>query len=229
MTANAFDQLPVVNPRNRVIGTFTYRSFARELRHIRIQDDPRAAPVDDLVEDLRFVHAYDNVEEILPWIDADNAVLVGDEERLLAVVTAADVTHFLWRRTRAFVFLQDIELATRELMRSACSVDELSECLVAALEGEDGANPHKRLEDLTLGELHSVLLHGASYGRYFRETFGGTRRIVQITLEPVREIRNKVVHFRGEVSDEEYQVLIRASTWLRRRVTGERRHDGLVG
>ena len=218
MSDNAFDQLPVVNPRNRVIGTFTYRSFAQGVRHVRAQDDPRTALVDDLVEDLRFARPSDDVEQVLPWIDEDNAVLVGDEERLLAIITAADVSRFLWHRTRPFVLLRDIELATRELMHSACTPDELSECFLAALQEGDGRAPDRRLEDLTLYELHSVLFDKASYGRHFQLTFGRSRQLVQSTLEPVREIRNRVVHFRGEISDEDYNMLVRASTLLRRRV-----------
>ncbi|WP_329484256.1 CBS domain-containing protein [Kribbella sp. NBC_01484] len=224
MEARGFDQLPVVNPLSRVIGVFTYRSFSQQIVHLRTQDDPRAAPVDDLIEELRFVRPSDNVEEILPWIDSDNAVLVGDDDRLLAIVTASDVTSFLWRRTRPFVLLQDIELATRELMRSACSDSELFDCLAAVLATEEDAAHSAAsledfaLEDLTLHELHSVLLHKASYGRYFRTTFGRSRELVQSTLEPVREIRNKVVHFRGFVSDEEIGTLLRAAALLRRRL-----------
>jgi CBS domain-containing protein len=213
-----FDQLPVLNTRGKVIGTFTYRSFSQQLVHVRTQDDPRNALVDDLVEDLHFVRPTDNLEDILPWVQADNAVLVGDEDRILAVVTAADVTSFLWERTQPFVLLQDIELATRELMRSACSAGELTQCLAAALTVEGDEDIRADLEDLTLGELHSVLLHKASFGRYFGSTFGRSRDLVQSTLEPVRDIRNKVVHFRGSVSSDEIGTLVRASVWLRRRM-----------
>jgi hypothetical protein len=218
MAANSFDQLPVVNPRKRVIGTFTHRSFARESIYVRTQDDPRSAPVDDMVDELRFVRPSDSLDDVLPWIDADNAVLIGDEENLFAVVTAADVSRFLWRRTRPFVLLQDIELATRALMRSACTADELSSCLSDVLPNEADADPRERLEELTMGELQSVLLHKASYGRYFGVTFGPSRELVQSTLEPVRDVRNKVFHFRDVVSDEDIGTLMRASALLRRRM-----------
>ncbi|MEV4545245.1 hypothetical protein [Micromonospora echinaurantiaca] len=40
---------------------------------------------------------------------------------------------------------------------------------------------------------------------------------MKVTLEPVREIRNKVFHFRGEILPEEVQSLSEAVTWVRRR------------
>ncbi|MDX2971356.1 CBS domain-containing protein [Kribbella solani] len=218
MVERRFDQLPVLNTRGTVIGTFTNRSFARQVVHLRTQDDPRAALVDDLVEDLHFARPTDNLEDVFRWLESDNAVLVGDEDRVLAVVTMADVTSFLWDRTHPFVLLQDIELATRHLMRSACSANELAECLRAVLSIEGTTPASGGLEHLTLGELHAVLLHKASFGRYFGATFGRSRDLVQSTLEPVRDIRNKVVHFRGPISADEIGTLVRAATWLRRRM-----------
>ncbi|MFI6827563.1 CBS domain-containing protein [Kribbella sp. NPDC050241] len=217
MAEHEFDQLPVVNRRGRVIGTFTHRSFANQLRFLRRQDDPRMAFVDDLVEPLRFVPLADSLQDTLRWIDKDNAVLVGDEQLLLAIVTAADVSRFLWQRTRPFVLVQEIELATRELMRSACSGAQLAQCVVAALPDEDGHRSSAQLDELTMRELHSVLLNKTSYGRHFRGTFGQSRELVQSTLEPVSEIRNKIVHFRGTVSEDEVNTLLRASAWLRHR------------
>ncbi|RSM86370.1 hypothetical protein DMH04_14535 [Kibdelosporangium aridum] len=217
MQENAFDQIPVVTAGDRVIGAFTYRSFARELRHVRVQDDPRSVPVDDLIEDLAFVRPSDEVGKVLSTIEADNAVFVGDEDRLLALVTTADVTRFLWRRTQPFVLLRDIELAIRDLMRSACSVEQLAACMVDVFAGEPNLEP-KRLEDLTLGDLLSVLLHGDSFGKYFRLRFGPNRNLVRTRLEPIRDIRNKVFHFRDDATEEDLHELIRAATWLRRKV-----------
>jgi CBS domain len=57
MGAHNFDQVPVTTAENRVIGTFTHRSLARGLRHIRPQDNLLSTPVDDLVEELQFVRS----------------------------------------------------------------------------------------------------------------------------------------------------------------------------
>ncbi|WIX82884.1 CBS domain-containing protein [Amycolatopsis carbonis] len=98
MRARDFDQLPVLTARGGVIGTFTYRSLARGLTHLRAQDDPLVAPVDDLVEDLQFVRSADEISAVLGSLEADRAVLVGDEENLIAVVTTDDLNASSGRR-----------------------------------------------------------------------------------------------------------------------------------
>ncbi|XVV00781.1 CBS domain-containing protein [Actinosynnema sp. CA-248983] len=217
MRENNFDQLPVTTSSGQVIGTFTHRSLAYGLRHLPAKHEVLRAPVDDLVEDLRFVRASQDVSEILHDLEADHAVLVGDEDRLLAVITTADVSRFLWQRTRPFVLLRDIELAIRDLMRSCCTEEQLVEAVVACRAPDDNRTV-QRLEELTLSDLLSVLLHGPSYGNYFRLSFGRNRELVSSTLSPVREIRNKVFHFRDEASEAELQCLVEVTTWLRRKI-----------
>ncbi|WIX82885.1 hypothetical protein QRX50_19975 [Amycolatopsis carbonis] len=118
--------------------------------------------------------------------------------------------------------MQDIELAIRDLMRDVCTADDLVEALGLALPGHpDGSG--ERFEDLTLGELISVLLHGSNFGRFFKAQFRANRELVRITVEPVIEIRNKVFHFREVASPEDLQKLRNATIWLRRKI---RTRDG---
>ncbi len=75
-----------------------------------------------------------------------------------------------------------------------------------------------QLDELTLGGLLSVVLHGENLGQFFQNTFGHNRDLVRNQLEPVREIRNKVFHFRDEVSADELELLVGARKWLIRKV-----------
>jgi CBS domain-containing protein len=211
-----FDQLPVV-AAGHVVGVFSYRSLARGLALLRRQDDPLEALIDDLVEDLPFVRVTDDVNVVLDRLDADGVVLVGEETNLIAVATASDVTNFLWNATRPFVLLQDVELAVRDLMRSCGSEAEILEAIAAAVPADPGQSSG-RLEDLTLGQLMGVLLHERSYGVLFRHAFGQRKDLVHTTLEPVRLIRNKVFHFRDDVSTEELEELVATVIWLRRKI-----------
>jgi CBS domain-containing protein len=218
MHARGFSQLPVVAGRT-VIGVFTYRSLARNLHSVRRQDDPLDAPVDDLVEDLAFVRASDEVGEILGYLDRDGAVLVGEEDNLLAVATSTDVIEFLWEATRPFVLLQDIELAVRDLIRAACvSAVELTSRIAAAVQSSRADDAPQVLEELTLGDLLGVVLQQDNFGQCFKVTFGRNRDLVRSQLEPVREVRNKVFHFRDDVSAEELNSLVAARKWLLRKV-----------
>jgi CBS domain-containing protein len=218
MRGHGFSQLPVLAGAT-VIGVFTYRSLAQGLGVVRRQDDPLDAAVDDLLEDLEFVRASNEVDEILEALDRDGAVLVGDETNLLAVTTTTDVVSFLWETTQPFVLLQDIELAIRDLVRSACpSQADLAERINAAVKDEYDKEPPSTLEELTMGELLSVVMHKENFGQCFRTTFGANRDLVLSQLEPTREIRNKVFHFRDEVTADELNALASARRWLHRKV-----------
>ncbi|RJQ76654.1 CBS domain-containing protein [Pseudonocardiaceae bacterium YIM PH 21723] len=220
MQRHRFDRLPVVTANGRVIGVFTYRSFAQNLHTVRPQDNPLTLPVEDFVEDLLYVRSSEGVGEVLDDIEADGAVLVGHEDALNAIVTASDISRFLWSLTRPFVLLRDIELAIRGLMKSCCTEEQLTTAAAqVSLVDIPGRAVLSRLEHLTLGELLSVLLHGPNYGLHFRHAFGANRTFLHNLLEPIREIRNKVFHFRDEVTEADIQQLADVRVWLRRKVS----------
>jgi CBS domain-containing protein len=222
MNQRGFSQLPVV-AGGRVIGVFTYRSLASSLHSIRRQDNPLDISVDDLLEDLAFVRPEAEVGEIWEAVERDGAILVGDDDRLLAIATASDVAQFLWNTTRPFIFVRDIELAVRDLIRYACpSPAELHSRIKMALPVRQSENSDTTLEDLTLGELINVLLQGENFAQYFRLTFGYNRDLVRGRLESARIIRNKVFHFIGDVSIEELQSLLDTWRWLERKVVTAR-------
>ena len=68
MEERGFDLLPVTTAGGRVVGAFTYRSFARGARFIRRQDDPLSAPVDDLIEELQFARPSQDVSDVLGFL-----------------------------------------------------------------------------------------------------------------------------------------------------------------
>lgn len=222
MGREGFDQLPVM-AAGRVVGVFSYRSLARALKYLRRNDDPLDQPVEDCVEEPGYVRASHDVGEILALLEKDGAVLVGEESHVDAVMTSTDVMRYLWSATHPFVLLQDIELSARSLMYQCCAEPGvLEQALRRGLQAgrfDDPTGQPSRLEDLSYAELLGVLLQSESFGRLFADAFGRNKTLVAATLEPVREVRNKVFHFRDEISAEELDVLVVARQYLRRRVT----------
>jgi CBS domain-containing protein len=218
MDRRGFSQLPVVAGET-VIGVFTYRSLARSLHSIRRQDNPLDMSVDDFLEDLTFVRPEAEVSEIWEAVERDGAILVGDEDRLLAIATVSDVAQFLWDTTRPFILVRDIELAVRYLIRDACSSStELQSRIATALQVPQSEDGDTTLKGLTLGELINVLLQGENFAQCFRLTFGHNRDLVRGRLESARIIRNKVFHFIGDLSVEELQSLLVTWRWLEPKV-----------
>ncbi|MEV0714042.1 CBS domain-containing protein [Asanoa sp. NPDC050611] len=215
MQQEGFDQLPVTRD-SVVVGVFSYRSFAQGIGVVRAQDDPLGYPVSEFLEDLRFVRRTSEVAEAISALNDSGAVLVGDEDNLLAVVTSTDLSTFLWNLSEQFIALRDIELAVRHLVRSACPDDGQLQRYLAAVSAT--GTPAASLDELTYGELVSLINHRERFGRVFARTFGLSREIAFSTLDPVREVRNKVFHFRGEVTAADMDAVVTARLWLRRKV-----------
>lgn len=217
MREHDYDQIPVM-AADRVLGIFTWRSFARNMQtNSAVYPDALTSSVLDWVEDLKYVRPRDGLGEVLPHLNRDGAVLVGDEDRLRAIVTLADLSDFLWRTTEPFVLIQDIELAIRDLMVMACPGPDVMTARIQAA-GLRGSGSAAAPEDLTFGQLLRVLMVPESYTDYFSSTFGLNPQLVEGQLEPVRLVRNRVFHFSGDLVREEYEALISARRWLQRKV-----------
>ena len=146
-------------------------------------------------------------------------MLVGNETMLLGVATAEDVVKFLWDTAHPFMLLQNFELGCRNLMQQVCSEPDVwRTCTSNAKELDEEGEP-KEIHRLTLHELFNILFNRENYGRFFSEAFGKSRDIAHSTLEPVREIRNKVFHFRDEVTVNDLELLKNALTYVERRTT----------
>ncbi|PPK92507.1 CBS domain protein [Kineococcus xinjiangensis] len=217
MRENDYSQLPVVLG-NRVFGVFSYRSLAAGLASGAIDGNPLESPVSDLLADLAFVRLRDDLHDLLPFLQRDDAVLVGDEDRLMGVIMTADVTTFLWEVTEPFVLVRDIELAVRKLMTSACaSREHLEGCIRNSARPRKGGVFPTLLEELSLGELVKVLVHEQNYARHFRSAFGGNSRYVEGQLEPIVRIRNEIFHFVDRLGSSDRQTLLSARRWIQRK------------
>jgi hypothetical protein len=174
-------------------------------------------PVDDLVEDLVFARPAAPLSEILDWVERDGAILLGDDDNLIAIATASDAARFLWETTYPFILIRDIELAIRNLMRYACASDSEIQHRIEVVLPSSGNSDGKTLEHLTLGQLIRVLLDSANFDQYFHRTFGRNSYIVESKLDRARIIRNKVFHFVANVSAEERRTLYTTWRWLERK------------
>jgi predicted transcriptional regulator len=205
----------------RVIGIFSYRSLALGLKHVKRNADLFGADVDDFLEDPTFARETDDIGSTLDTLAECGAVLIGDRDRVVGIVTPQDISLFLWKETRPFVLVQDVEMATRSLATTACpDPGTLGSLILRGLpqEKQEALGQNPSVDSLTLGQLLLVVFNGENFGKYFRLSFGRNIDLVRSRLDPVREIRNKVVHFRSEVSAEEYDALETARAYLNRRI-----------
>ena len=88
MLKSGFSQLPVVEG-DEILGVFSYRSFCVKLSKTKnLRADPGELLVDEFIEQLEFARVTDEFRSVFKHLNRNDAVLVGEPNRLQGVVTA---------------------------------------------------------------------------------------------------------------------------------------------
>jgi predicted transcriptional regulator len=224
MHERGFSQLPVVQGKS-VLGLFTYRAFALEVARMKTpKTDPTQLPVEEFLQHERTSYARltDEVSGLFESLDAHDAIVVSGPDQLVAILTPMDVLRYLYSVASSFALIEEIELSLRKLIRTAVPEPNiLHECVANAL--ADKYKDKKRpelLEDMSFDDFIALLRDGRNWS-HFERVFGGTRERTAAKLEPIRDLRNSVFHFRRELSAEERQQLADCRNWLLLRVRNE--------
>jgi CBS domain-containing protein len=217
MDREDFSQLPVA-AGNIVLGVVSYRSLARHLLALGpVREGYEDLPVDEFMEDLRFVQSTDNWASILDYLDSDDAVLVGQRDRLQGIVTAMDVLHYLHKIANPFVLLAEIELTLRRIIRACVTRDELQACIENSLASRyDPAEMPTELNEMTFNDHVQMIRDGRNWP-YFEVVFGKgdrQRKATASRLEETRDLRNELFHFRRQLTTEDHDGLAGHRKWL---------------
>lgn len=217
MQQHGFSQLPVVEGAS-VLGLFSYRAFALEIAN---SNDPKldaiSLPVEEFLEHDKpeYARLSDEFRGLISTLDEKDSVVVSGPEDLVAILTPMDVLRYLYSVANGFVLIEEIEVTLRALIREAVPDPEtFSSCVATALSSKykDGELP-RRVEEMTFDEYIALLRDGRNW-EHFQPVFGGTRERVRGKLEPIRDLRNDVFHFRRELSADDHQQLSACRDWL---------------
>lgn len=213
---HGFSQLPV-RVGEQVLGLFSYRSFSQAL--IKLSDDsnqkfnPRELFVDDCIESPTYARVTDEFRAWFEAIDKQDAVLVGDPNRLQGIVTAMDILKYLYSVASPFVLIEEIELSLRALIHLAVDPEELVACAKTCLKHYSEDQLPTDLEHMTFGDYVQIIGDGRSWA-FFEPIFKGDRARTRAKLEQVRDLRNDVFHFRREITVEDYETLSALRDWM---------------
>lgn len=215
MRENGFDQLPVEAQDRSIIGIFSYRSFATHLSKYKVNSDPLSRVVIDMSEDPNFCRPSESISAVVETLNANGSIVVGNEHDVYSLITVYDLLHFIWVITQPFMLIGEIETTLRIMMSDSRSAEEIQEAICRSF-SSGNSRACTSLEQLSFGELLSVLQNGANFGQYYKSIFND-RNLVSQTLGPVLPIRNTMFHFRGQLSDDDLEKLKAAHGWLNRK------------
>jgi len=221
MRKHKFTQLPVVAGQ-AVLGVFSFRSLAVKLLAMgKISEHFGDLPVDEFMEQLRFVQLSDNWESIVDHLNSDDGVLVGHRDRLEGILTSMDVLNYLRDIASPFVLLAEIELSLRRIIRACVSEKELQTCAQICLASKYGKDETQaELFEMTFNDYVQILGDGRNWP-HFEVAFGKgdwQRKMTTVRLKEARDLRNDVFHFKRKLVPDDIERLTAHREWLQMKI-----------
>ncbi len=217
MIENDFSQLPVVDRDHNLVGLISERSIVRTYYHL-------AEGISLL--DQRVNHCLTHPVTLPPnsdLFDALNrlkdkdvfAIIIVKDKKPLGILTDYDTTQFIRDISEGLILVEDIEVALRQQIEKAYSDENtMLAALMSAFKPDrrDPSKPSKEYEELSFYDYIQFITNERNWLK-FKDVFEPIDMFVRL-MEPVRETRNKLAHFRGRLNPVERDVLRQALNWL---------------
>ena len=193
------------------------RNFKTNIEYLSVRDVMVSAPIHSFDDDLF---------DILDRLKDSNAVLITEDiglgANLVGIVTSYDATEYFRTRTEDMMRVEDIELIIKEFIRTAYTNDkgEIIETdlnsVISLMTSHRQTDTPLDFDDLSLGEYVNMLVRKQTWG-FFEPIFNISRDSIIELLNGIRETRNELAHFRGDITAEQRDRLRFASDWLSKR------------
>lgn len=228
MIEHDYSQLPVVLEEQGMEipeGMITYEGIIRGIRNFQLGIE--SLRVRDVMTSVPTYSVEDDLFDILDELKETNAVLItgyfGPE--LVGIVTSYDATEYFRNRTEDLMRVEDIEITIKDLIREAYTSwndkfqdmldeDKLDKSVKLISNRGQGSKP-KTFNELTMAEYINLLTISDTW-EFFQPIFNLPVESVKGLLHSIRETRNLLAHFRGDLSAEQRDRLKFGAEWLAR-------------
>ena len=191
MLMNDFSQLPVMTSDREVKGLFSWKSLGSLWSQGR-----KCTRAGDAMDRHSEIDIEASLFTAIDLLRQDDCVLVRDrQKRISGIITSYDVSVTFSELSEPFLILDEIENHIRRLIEGNFSKDELSTA-------RDPGDLERRVEDvsdLSLGECMHLIERPGSWEKLRLQI---DRAMFIKGLDEIRRIRNDVMHFDPEGTDE---------------------------
>jgi CBS domain-containing protein len=216
MLGNDFSQLLVIDNEEKLVGMITEKGIVRSLFHSGGLSSVMELKIDHCFEKGVKIHVERDIFEAIDLLEETYAIAVVDsEDKPVGILTNFDATHFLKETTEGLVIIQDIEIRLRKYIESILYNDNLMQAALFTAFGpdkKDNTLPSKQYNKLTLGQYINLITSSKNWGK-FAEYFG-PKDLFSRYMDGVREIRNQLTHFRGNLQKIQKDALKTTQNWL---------------
>jgi predicted transcriptional regulator len=213
MCKKNYSQLPIIQKNNdgseTCVGVVTMLSFLQgfSLQYDKGNGEMRKIMESNVVtfkvpDEPVFAQPSDEILEYVDLLSKEDFVLVGSRSKCASIITNSDVVSFFKNKTEVFLLLREIETSLRYIISKCLAGDKLKETLdsLASSRKERKITVSLRdVADLFQDELRAIINKNWNE---FQKCFKDKEKIGN-QLEYVRDLRNKVFHFRSQITGSE--------------------------
>ena len=225
MLEHDYSQLPVFEDNGEyydVAGMVTYEGIIRGIRNFNTNIESLKAR--DVMEKAFTCNGGDDLFDILDRLKESSAAIVYESEipGIAGIVTSYDITEYFRTQTEDLMRVEDIESTVKDLIKEAYTTikpdgeeDLIDENRLNNAAKSVSYSRPKNFDKLSLSEYINLLTLPETW-TFFEPIFNLSPELIKNLLNGVRETRNQLAHFRGDLSTEERDRLRFAVDWITR-------------
>jgi CBS domain-containing protein len=237
MNEHDFSQLPVIDENRRALGMVTYESILKGIRNFKLKLEE--LKVRNVMTQSYSFYLEDTLSELLERLKSVNAVLIRRRDNTVAgILTTFDTTEYFRRYAEDLMVVEDIEGMMKDLIHLAYSIEadnNDSEQLSQAIMKHTKYKKGKPFNKLSFGDYVEIVLAEDTWP-FMKTIFDmPSAEAVRNLLDEVRQTRNDLAHFQGEITHAQRAQLEFCADWLGRcqseheqRLEAERKNDVIV-
>ncbi len=220
MTENRFGQLPVVDEAGALLGMVSQQGILGLYFHTGGNAPLLDLPVHHVMEPALTLDVGDTLYKAVDRLTAPGAyaAVVVKGTRPVAILTGKDMTNFFRSLFEGIILVEEIELLLRDHVARAFPDKVSLNAAAIATFGPDPENPQwarRNPNKLSFGDQVWLMVDDDNWPRF--EAVLGPRSVFSTLMERVRQVRNQLMHFKGQLDPLEHDALIRTYTWLQNR------------
>jgi predicted transcriptional regulator len=191
MLTNDFSQVPVMTSEREVKGLFSWKSLGS-----RWSQGHNCTRVGEAMDQHSEISTDASIFTAIDLLRQHDCVLVRDStKKISGIITSYDISVTFRELAEPFLILDEIENHIRRLIEGNFTKEELG----AARDLSDPERQVEGVKDLTLGECMRLLENPAGWEKLALRI---DRTVFIKDLDEIRRIRNDVMHFDPEGTDE---------------------------
>jgi CBS domain-containing protein len=220
MVEHRYAQIPVIDAVGRLTGIITEPTILSLYYFTRGEAPLLDLPLHHVIGPAAALAAEDTFFGAVDILTSPGiaAVVVTRQQQPVGILTGKDITHIFRSLCEGIILVERAERTLRDYVdRAYPSEDQLNAATIATF-GADPANPQyaqRNPHTLSFGDEIQLITDQDNWPHF--EPLLGPKVVFQTLMDQVRQVRNKLLHFKGQLDPLEREVLVRANQWLQQR------------